>query len=154
MNKASPQTSIVVNNLHQQIINSYFSHLNDHNFEEVANLFSLQGHLYPPFEKGICGRAAIRQYLEKEAIGLQAFPQSINVQPNSTGYISNEDSQIYYQIIGYVKTSFFTVNVGWSIQLNSEQEIVSVEVKLLAELQELLGLKVMKIGIVPNVMLQ
>ena len=142
MNKASPQTSIVVNNLHQQIINSYFSHLNDRNFAEVANLFSLQGSLYPPFEKGICGRAAIRRYLEAEAIGIQAFPQSINVQSNPAGYIFNEDSQISYQVMGYVKTSFFTVNVGWSIQLNSEQEIVSVEVKLLADLQELLRLKV------------
>ena len=142
MNKASPQTSIVVNNLHQQIINSYFSHLNDRNFAEVANLFSLQGSLHPPFEKGICGRAAICQYLEAEAIGIQAFPQSINVQSNLASYISQEDSQITYQVMGYVKASFFTVNVGWSIQLNSEREIVSVEVKLLADLQELLGLKV------------
>ena len=142
MNKTLPQISIVINNIHQQIINSYFSNLNDRNFEEVANLFSLQGYLYPPFEKGICGRAAIRRYLEAEATGIQAFSQSINVQPNPASYISHEDSQITYQVAGYVKTSFFTVNVGWSIQLNSEQEIVSVEVKLLAELQELLGLKV------------
>ena len=142
MNKILPQTLIFIDNLHQQIINSYFSHLNDRNFEEVANLFSSQGYLYPPFEKGICGRATIHRYLETEATGIQAFPQSINVHSNPAGYIFNEDSQISYQIIGYVKTSFFTVNVGWSIQLNSEQDIVSVEVKLLADLQELLGLKV------------
>ena len=142
MNKAASQTSIVVNNIHQQIINSYFSHLNDRNFEKVANLFSSQGYLYPPFEKRICGRAAIRRYLEVEAKEIQTFPQSINVQPNPIGYISDEDSQITYQVAGHVKTSFFTVNVGWSIQLNSKQEIVSVEVNLLADLQELLGLKV------------
>ena len=142
MNKAASQTSTFIDNLHQQIINSYFSYLNDRNFEEVANLFSSQGSLQPPFEKGICGRAAISRYLEVEATGIQAFPQSINVQSNPTGYIFNEDSQITYQVMGYVKTSFFTVNVGWSIQLNSEQEIISVEVKLLADLQELLGLKV------------
>ena len=142
MNKTLPQTSTAIDNIHQQIINSYFSHLNDRNFEEVANLFSLQGSLHPPFEKGICGRAAIRRYLEAEATGIQAFPQSINVQSNPAGYISNEDSQISYQVMGYVKTSFFTINVGWLIQLNSEQEIVSVEVKLLADLQELLRLKV------------
>ena len=64
------------------------------------------------------------------------------MQSNSIGYIFHEDSRISYQVMGYVKTSFFTVNVGWSIQLNSKQEIVSVEVKLLAELQELLRLKV------------
>ena len=142
MNKTLPQTSTAIDNIQQQIINSYFSGLNDRNFEEVANLFSLQGSLHPPFEKGICGRAAIRQYLEAEATGIQAFPQAINVQSNPIGYISHEDSQITYQIIGYVKTSLFTVNVGWSVQLNSKQEIVSVEVKLLADLQELLGLKV------------
>ena len=142
MNKTLPQISIVIDDIHQQIINSYFSDLNDRNFEEVANLFSLQGCLYPPFEKGICGRAAIRRYLEAEATGIQAFPQSINVQSDPTGYIFNEDSRISYQVMGYVKTSFFTVNVGWSIQLNSKQEIVSVEVKILADLQELLGLKI------------
>ena len=142
MNKILPQTSAFIDNLHQQIINSYFSHLNDRNFEEVANLFSSQGSLYPPFETGICGRAAIHRYLEAEAIGIQAFSQSTNVQSNPAGYIFNEDSQISYQVMGYVKTSFFTVNVGWSIQLNNKQEIVSVEVKLLADLQELLGLRV------------
>ena len=142
MNKILPQTSIFIDNNYQQIINSYFSHLNYRNFAEVANLFSLQGSLSPPFEKGICGRAAIRRYLEAEAIGIQAFPQSINMQSNPAGYVFNEDSQIRYQVVGYVKASFFTVNVGWSIQLNSKQEITSVEVKLLADLQELIGLKV------------
>ena len=142
MNKILPEASTFIDNSYQQIINSYFSYLNDHNFAEAADLFSSQGYLHPPFEKGICGRAAIRRYLEAEAIGIQAFPQSINVQSNPAGYISHEDSRISYQVMGYVKTSFFTVNVGWSIQLNSEQEIISVEVKLLADLQELLGLKV------------
>ena len=142
MNKILPQTSTFVDNSYQKIINSYFSYLNDRNFAEVANLFSSQGSLHPPFEKEICGRAAIRRYLEAEAIGIQSFPQSINVQSNPAGCIFDEDSQISYQVMGYVKTSFFTVNVGWSIQLNNKQEIVSVEVKLLADLQELLGLKV------------
>ncbi len=125
---------IDIENIQEPVIYKYFSSLNQSNFGEVAKLFSAQGCLYPPFEKGICGREAICRYLQAEAIGIEAFPQSGTIQ-------AERDSNCVYQIIGYVKTSLFTVNVGWSIELNIDREIVSVKVKLLAKLQDLLELK-------------
>jgi hypothetical protein len=128
--------SKIMNTLHSQepAIHDYFSKLNEGNFEAVSNLFSIEGCLYPPFEKEICGRVAIAQYLKSGAKDIQALPQKCTVQS-----ICNENTQ--YQVTGYVKTSFFTVNVGWSIQLNATKKIVSVHVKLLAELPDLLALK-------------
>jgi hypothetical protein len=77
---------------------------------------------------------AIAQYLKTEAKDIKAFPQVCIVQPTS-------DESIQYHVTGYVQTIFFKVNVGWSIQINAAKEIVSVYIKLLAELQDLLVLK-------------
>ena len=133
---------INIKNIQEPVIYKYFLSLNQRNFGGVAELFSAQGCLYPPFEKGICGREAICQYLQAEAIGIEAFPQSGTVEPDSCfERLCQQDSNFIYQILGYVKTSFFTVNVSWSIKLNPDREIVSVEVKLLAKLQDLLSLK-------------
>jgi Nuclear transport factor 2 (NTF2) domain len=131
----SSQIFTDINNIDEPVIDRYFSSLNAHNFEEVAQLFSLQGCLYPPFERGICGREAIYQYLQAEGGGIEAFPQSVTIQSHPA------EQTFIYQIVGYVKTSFFTVNVSWSMQLNSTREILSVEVKLLASLEDLLKLK-------------
>ena len=121
-------------NIQEPVINNYFSKLNEGNFEAVSNLFSIEGCLYPPFEKEICGRAAIAQYLKSEAKEIKALPKTFKIQ-------SICDKNTQYQVTGYVKTSFFTVNVRWSIQLNATKEIVSAKVKLLAELQDLVALK-------------
>jgi hypothetical protein len=59
--------------------------------------------------------------------------------------LSDEDcGKLCYQVKGKVKISFFTVNVSWLIQLNAQQEILMVKVKLLNELQDLLALKTVK----------
>jgi hypothetical protein len=120
--------------LENPVINDYFLKLNEGDFEAASDLFSTEGCLYPPFGKQVCGRIAIAQYLKSEAKDIKALPKTCTVQS-----IGNDNTQ--YQVTGSVKTRFFTVNVGWSIQLNATKEIVSVEVKLLAELQDLLTLK-------------
>ncbi len=130
----SNQYSTEIEQEWDSIIYEYFLRLNLGKFIEVSELFSAEGLLYPPFEKAIRGRDAIAQYLQSEARGVQALPQSATVQLNC-------DGSTLYQIKGNVKTSFFTVNVGWAIQLNTDKEIVSVEVKLLAEFQDLLAIK-------------
>ena len=63
-------------NILEPAINNYFSKLNEGNYEAVSNLFSIEGCLYPPFEKEICGRAAIAQYLKSEAKDIQALPKN------------------------------------------------------------------------------
>ena len=121
-------------NVQDLVINDYFSKLNEGDFKAVSNLFSVEGCLQPPFEKEICGRVAIAQYLKTEANDIKAFPKAYIVQ-------SSCDESIQYQVKGYVQTKFFKVNVAWSIHINAAKEIVSVYIKLLAELQDLLVLK-------------
>jgi hypothetical protein len=121
-----------INNNCETVIDEYFLRLNKGDFAVVAELFSLQGLLCPPFEKTICGRDAIASYLESEAKGMTSLPKSGTARSGGNG-------DVLYQIEGNVKTSFFTVNVRWSIHLNSQKEITFLEVKLLNKLQDLVA---------------
>lgn len=123
--------------INELTIDNYFSRLNNGDYMIVAELFSEQGCLHPPFEKPVCGRNAIAQYLKAEAKGMIACPEFTTISDDDFG-------NVCYQVKGKVKTSFFTVNVSWLIQLNAEQEILMVRVKLLNELQDLLALKMVQ----------
>jgi hypothetical protein len=136
------RTAIAISELQVPVIHQYFSSLNQLNFEAVANLFAEAGWLYPPFDRGICGRSEIYRYLAAEARDIQAFPESSTVRFRKAELQSlAESGSTVYRILGKVKTSYFTVNVGWSIEVTPDDEIRSVRVKLLAELQDLLTLK-------------
>lgn len=123
-----------INNNCETVIDEYFLRLNDGDFAAVAELFSLQGLLCPPFEKTICGRDAIAGYLQAEAKGMKSFPRSRIVRNASNG-------DALYQIEGHVETSFFTVSVSWLIHLNAQKEITLLEVKLLNKLQDLVAFR-------------
>jgi hypothetical protein len=119
--------------INQPTIAKYFLDLNNGNYAEVAKLFSERGCLYPPFGKLVCGQSAITHYLETEAKGMMTCPESIAT-------LSEDLENPSYEVNGKVKTSFFTVNLSWTISLNSEQKILSIKVKLLDQLQDLLAL--------------
>jgi hypothetical protein len=123
-----------INNVYETVVDEYFLRLNDGNFVAVAKLFSVKGLLCPPFRKEICGRAAIARYLQTEAKGMESFPRSGIVRNASNG-------DAIYQIEGCVETSFFTVNVSWSIHLNAQKEITLLEVKLLNKLEDLVAFR-------------
>ncbi len=125
---------IFIKNIQEPIVYNYFSGLNEHDFDGVSELFAVDGWLHPPFEKVISGREAICKYLQVEARGVEAFPESGTI-------VANADGATVYQIAGNVKLSLFIINVGWSIELNADREIAAVKVNLLAELQDLLPLK-------------
>jgi Nuclear transport factor 2 (NTF2) domain len=122
-----------INPLAALTIQQYFTTLNDGEYSATAALFAEAGWLKPPFEAPIQGRAAIAQYLGNEAPGM-AF------QPEATERLLEDDQLIHYQIQGKVQTPWFIVNVAWLIELNSNYQIMSVEVKLLDALNTLLGL--------------
>jgi hypothetical protein len=122
-----------IQDLQQTVIDDYFTRLNQSDFAGVVELFADLGYLHPPFEKKICGREAIYRYLQAEAIDIEALPQSVTL-------TADRDERTIYQIAGKVKTSLFTVNISWTIELNTDRQIECVTIKLLAELQELLGL--------------
>jgi hypothetical protein len=124
-------TFIDIDGIDESTIHEYFARLNNNEFIATSELFAEQGCLNPPFEKTVCGRDAIAQYLEKEAKGIGFCPAYGEM-------IISDSTFTQYQIQGKVKTNQFTVNVNWLIQLNSTKEIILVEVKLVASLVELL----------------
>jgi hypothetical protein len=113
---------------------SYFDRFNAADFAATANLFAIDGQLLPPFESPIEGREAIAAYLTTEAKGMKAIPQEASEQPLPSG-----ETQV--QVGGQVQTPLFSVNVSWQFVLNPDSEIVSVRIKLLAALRDLLHLK-------------
>jgi hypothetical protein len=121
----------------QGIFNStiyeYFAKLNNNEFISVAELFAEQGCLTPPFDKILQGRSMILQYLEREAKDIKSYPKQ--------GETAKKGSLNEYQIQGTVEISQFILNVTWFIQLNSDQEIISLEVKLTTSLEDLLDFK-------------
>ncbi len=135
-------TSIDIDGIYENTISKYFIRLNNGEFIETAQLFAEQGCLNPPFEKSIVGREAIARYLEKEAKGMNFCPERGEILPKVGGAALLENSdRTQYQLQGKVKTNFFTVNVSWSIELNANNEIMAVDVKLLASINELLSFR-------------
>lgn len=117
----------------QATIAAYFSRFNSQDFTGLVDLFAPQGILHAPFESPIVGPKAIVQYLQAEATGMTAIPQSLMAETQSP-------EQILIKVQGTVQTSWFSVNVAWSFQLDSTAKIQSATIQLLASAQELLTL--------------
>lgn len=130
-------SSAPVASFSEPTIRAYFETLNAGDFAATANLFAAEGQLLPPFESAIVGRDAILAYLETEAPGMTLLPQA-EIPSSSEAEGSNSDC---INIVGKVQTALFTVNVRWQFLLDSASEILSVKIKLLASLQDLLHLK-------------
>ncbi|WP_310487282.1 nuclear transport factor 2 family protein [Chamaesiphon sp. VAR_69_metabat_338] len=134
MNKSTAsdlELLVKIEGIDEPKIAAYFVRLNSGDFKDAAALFAERGQLAPPFENPIEGRAKIAAYLETEASGMSFWPESGML-------LLRDDDLSQYHINGKVKTNYFTINVSWLIQLNADKEILLVEVKLLAALEELL----------------
>jgi ketosteroid isomerase-like protein len=130
----SKSESVAIEGISEATILHYFETLNTGDFEATANLFAPDGILKAPFEEPLVGREAIATYLNTEAKGMKLIPQEGIIEPL-------EDNLTKFHLQGKVQTALFGVNVAWKIILNCAKEIVSVEVKLLASLQELVSLR-------------
>jgi uncharacterized protein YozE (UPF0346 family) len=124
--------NIDIQGINEPVICEYFERLNNGEFTATAELFAEQGYLNPPFDKQLQDRDAITQYLEQEAQGITFFPESGAILMSDAHYTQ-------YQIQGKVELNWFTVNISWSITLSAAKEIMSVDVKLLASLDDLLS---------------
>ena len=108
----------------------------------TAQLFAVDGQLLPPFESAIVGREAITAYLNTEANGLKAYPQTLKTEVLSAHETGLQ--VIGLQVIGQVQTALFTINVSWQFVVTptaEAAEIVRLKIKLLAPLKDLLHLK-------------
>ncbi|MEM8603650.1 MAG: ketosteroid isomerase family protein [Cyanobacteria bacterium P01_H01_bin.121] len=125
---------IAAANFYSLAVDRYFEAFNRHDFEAVANLFTSEGMLLPPFEDVVQGRAAIAAYLQQEAEGMCAKPRRALIEAES-------DLETVIRVEGNVQALVFNVNVRWTFILDPHEHIRSVEVELLASLQELLKLR-------------
>ena len=121
------------------LVQSYFDALNAKDFERAAVLFSNQGRLIPPFEKPIEGREAIAHYLATEASEMTLSPLTCELQNQSENL--TDEATPSFRVEGKVKHSLFTVNVAWLFDMAANDEIESVQIKLLASLKELLKVR-------------
>ncbi|MGK7952792.1 MAG: nuclear transport factor 2 family protein [Xenococcaceae cyanobacterium] len=126
--------NLVIVGIKEQFIYTYFLTINREEFQQTATLFAEDGELLAPFEELIIGRKAIALYLSKEAKGMTLLPQQ------GIYEFSENDSELI-KVLGKVKTSLFTVNLAWFFNYNSQQQITTARIKLLASPQELLGLR-------------
>ncbi len=118
-------------NCEELAIQSYFSTLNQGQFELTAALFSNQGQLVPPFDSPVIGPQAIADYLKQEAVDMRFQPRSATSQVLPNGKTDVE-------VRGQVSTSLFKVNVVWNFWLSDQGKIALVKVNLIASMQELL----------------
>ena len=112
-------------------IQSYFSTLNQGQFDSTAALFSEQGQLVPPFDSPVVGQQAIAEYLKQEAVDMKFQPRSATSQVLPGGKTD-------VKVRGQVSTSLFKVNVVWNFLLSDQGQINLVKVNLIASMQELL----------------
>ena len=114
-------------------IESYFSTLNQNQYDLAAGLFSQQGQLIPPFESAVVGGQAIASYLKQEAIDMSFHPIS-----ETATVLTNGQTDV--EVRGKVSTSTFTVNVVWNFLIAKSGSIDLVKVNLLASLKDLMHL--------------
>jgi hypothetical protein len=126
------KSKIDIQGIYEPVIDEYFERLNNGEFALTAELFAAQGCLNPPFDKQLQGREAIAQYLAEEAKGIRFFPEDGKI-------LVSDSNHPQYQIQGKVEMNWFTVNISWLIELNAAQEIMTVDVKVLTTLDDLLS---------------
>ena len=131
---AASEPASFADRLSEPTICRYFETFNVQDFQATASLFAPDGELHPPFEAAVVGQAAIADYLKREAKGMKALPQQETIR-------HLENGSIEYRVIGKVLTSLFSVNIAWDFVVDPQLQIFSVQVKLLAALEELLKLK-------------
>ncbi|NER82184.1 MAG: nuclear transport factor 2 family protein [Leptolyngbya sp. SIO1D8] len=117
-----------------QTVECYFQTFNQGDFLATAQLFAESGQLLPPFETPILGQDAIHDYLEQEAAGMQATPKEVCTELLEAGYQR-------ITVRGNVKALVFSVNAAWIFELDPQEKILQVEVRLLASLQDLLAIR-------------
>ena len=132
--EATNEPTSFADRLSEPTICRYFETFNAQDFQATASLFAPDGELHPPFEAAVVGQEAIADYLKREAKGMKALPQQETIR-------HLENGKIEYQVTGRVLTSLFSVNIAWNFAVDSQFKIFSVQVKLLAALEELLRLK-------------
>lgn len=131
------RTKVSIEGLENQTVTSYMDNLNANDFEALANLFTPDGALQPPFRRPIVGREAILQFFKEECQNLILIPER-GVEE------STEDGFKPIKVTGKCQTPWFGaavgMNIAWRFLLDPEDKIFFVAIDLLASPKELLNL--------------
>ncbi|MEB3883854.1 nuclear transport factor 2 family protein [Lyngbya sp. CCY1209] len=130
----STETILEFADLEEETVRRYFETMNGERFRDTAALFCEDGVLEAPLEETAVGPEAIATYLQAEAKGMTLQPKDVRIEPL-------EGDRLLVQVLGRVKTSLFSVNVGWQFVLNADRKIAVTTVRLLASPQEMLNLR-------------
>lgn len=80
--------------IQEPVIYDYFLKFNQDDFQGVSQLFEKTGSLDAPFHHRLYGRTEIYDYLQKEAKGMKALPQSGTIETLT-------QESIQYQLKGH-----------------------------------------------------
>jgi hypothetical protein len=116
-------------------VNHYMDLLNANDFDNLIQLFLVDGALQPPFQKPIVGADKILRFFREDCQNLQLLPERGYAEPTEGDF-----TQI--KVTGKVQTPWFGagvgMNVAWRFLLNPEGKIYFVAIDLLASPAELL----------------
>jgi hypothetical protein len=109
--------------------------LNANDFDNLIQLFLVDGALQPPFKKPIVGADNILRFFKEDCQNLKLLPERGLTEPADDGFTR-------IKITGTVQTPWFGagvgMNVAWRFLLNSDGKIYFVAIDLLASPAELL----------------
>ena len=104
-------------------------------FDQLIELFLIDGALQPPFERSIVGREAILKFLKRDCQNLKLMPRGGYDKPTEGGF-----NQI--KVTGMVQTPWFGwdvgMNVAWRFLLDENEKLYFVAIDLLVSPAELL----------------
>jgi len=127
--------SVTIAGVSNPTVAQYMELLNANDFDNLIQLFLLDGALQPPFKKPIVGTDAILRFFREDCQNLKLIPERGVEEPAEGGF-----TQI--KVTGKVQTPWFGagigMNVAWRFLLNPEGKIYFVAIDLLASATELL----------------
>ena len=133
----APRKRVTIQGIDNSTVCSYMENMNAFDFSAAVALFAQDGALQPPFDKPIVGQENILAYMREDCYGLKLIPKRGVSEPGSGGF-----TQI--KVTGQVQTPWFggsvVINVAWRFLLNPEGQIFFVAIDVLASVQELLNL--------------
>ncbi|MGB3299207.1 MAG: orange carotenoid-binding protein [Phormidesmis sp.] len=131
------RTQVAIEGISNETVLSYMNNLNANDFEALANLFTADGALQPPFRRPIVGREGILQFFREECQNLKLIPERGVAEDPEDGYTP-------IKVTGKCQTPWFGaavgMNIAWRFLLNPDGKIFFVAIDLLASPKELLNL--------------
>ncbi len=129
--------NVSIEGINNATVLSYMDNLNANDFDALAELFTADGALQPPFRRPIVGKDAILRFFREECQNLKLIPERGVAEAPEDGFTP-------IKVTGKCQTPWFGaavgMNIAWRFLLNPDGKIFFVAIDLLASPKELLNL--------------